>query len=119
MNILAVITGIVIALAFLGAGMAKVTKHEMMVQAAEHLGFSMSHFQLIGAAEIAGAVGVIAGVVSNDLDALGIAAAAGLAIVGVGAVINHLKAGDAPQDAAPPGILAVIAVVHIVATAAS
>lgn len=117
MNIVATVTGVLIALAFLGAGLAKVTKNEKMVEAAEHHGFSISQFQLIGGAELAGAAGVVAGLVSNDLDALGIAAAAGLALVGIGAFATHLKSGDAAKDASPPLVLAALAVLHIVATA--
>ncbi len=119
MNILAAITGVVIALAFLAAGLAKVTKNAQMVEAAEHLGFSITQFQLLGAAEIAGAVGVVVGLVSDDLKPLGIAAAVGLGIVGVGAGVVHLKAGDEPTNAVPPIVLAVLAAVYIVATAAA
>lgn len=119
MNIVAIVTGIVLALAFLAAGLAKVTKQDRMVHTAEHLGFSVTQFQLIGGAEIAGAVGVLAGVVSDDLDALGIAAAAGLVLVGVGAFVTHLRAGDPPKGAARSLVLALVAVLHIVATAAA
>lgn len=117
MNIVAAIVGIVIALAFLAAGLAKVTKNDQMVEAAERLGFSITQFQLLGAAEIAGAVGVVAGIVSDDLEPLGIAAAVGLVIVGIGAGVVHLKAGDEPKAVAPPIVLAMLAVVYIVATA--
>lgn len=119
MNIVAIVTGIALALAFLAAGLAKVTQQNQMVQTAERLGFSATQFQLIGAAEIAGAAGVLAGVVSDDLDPLGIVAAAGLALVGVGAFVTHLKAGDPPKGAARSLVLALVAVLHIVATAAA
>ena len=119
MNIVATVTGIVLVLAFLAAGLAKVTKQDRMVQTAEHLGLSVRQFQLIGAPEIAGAVGVLAGVVSDDLDALGIVGAVGLVLVGVGAFVTHLRAGDPPKGAAPSLVLALVAVLHIVATAAA
>ena len=73
----------------------------------------------IGAAEIAGTVGVVAGIVSDDLAPRGLAAAVGLVLVGLGAGVNYLKAGDEPKTAVLPIVLAVLAVVYIVATAAA
>ena len=119
MNILAAIAGIVIALAFLAAGLAKVTKNVQMVEAAKHLGFSVTQFQLLGAAEIAGAAGVVAGIAVDSFAPLGIAAAVGLAAVGIGAGVVHRKAGDESKAAAPPIVLALLAIIYIVATAAA
>ncbi|WP_040496085.1 DoxX family protein [Ilumatobacter nonamiensis] len=119
MNIVAIVTGILLALAFAFAALPKLTKQDQMVQNADHLGFSTVQFQLIGAAELAGAVGVVVGMLSSDLDAVGIAAAAGLVVVGIGAAVTHLKAGDPPKAAAPSLVLAAVAVLHIIATAAA
>ncbi len=117
MSILTVISGIIVVLAFLAAGLAKITKQGQMVEAADRLAFSTTQFQLIGVAESAGALGVLAGLLSNDFDALGIAAATGLVLVGFGATASHLKAGDDPKDAAGGAVLAVLAIVHIIGTA--
>ena len=118
MQLLAVITGVLVALAFLAAGVAKVTKHGRMVAVAERLGFTTQQFQLIGAAEAIGALGVLAGIIVDDLDALGIAAAGGLVIVGLAATATHLRAGDKPRDSRGGAVLAVIAGVYILATVA-
>ena len=119
MSVLAVVTGLVAALGFLAAGVAKLTKHEQMVVAADRLEFPMSQFQIIGALETAGAVGVVIGLLSDDMDALGIAAAAGLVLVGLGATVTHRRAGDEPKDSAGGAVLASLAIVHILATIAA
>ena len=119
MSLLAIIAGVVAALGFLAAGAAKLTKNEQMVGGADRLEFSMSQFQIIGALEAAGAVGVVLGLLFDDLAALGVASAAGLVLVGFGATATHLKAGDEPKDAAGGSVLAILAIVHILATIAA
>ncbi len=119
MQLLTIISGVLVALAFLAAGTAKVTTHDQMVAAADRLGFTTQQFRLIGAAESAGAVGVLAGVIVDDLDALGIAAAVGLVIVGLAATATHLRAGDEPKDALGGAVLAAVAGVYILATVAA
>ena len=115
MDVVAWIVGLIVAAGFGMAGAAKVTGQQAMLDAADHLGFTNQRFQLIGAAEIAGAAGVVIGLISDDLEGLGIAAAVGLAIVGFGAGVFHRQAGDEPKDMAPALGLGVLAIVFIVA----
>ena len=117
MTALAWITGILLLAGFGMAGMAKITKQQMLVESAEHLGFSISQYQLIGAAEVAGAVGVLVGLLVDDLSVLGLLAAVGLVLVGLGALFFHNRAGDAVKDMAPVAILSVVAILHIIAVA--
>lgn len=79
-------------------GAAKLAALPDMRSRADHLGFSVAGFRAIGALEVAGAVGVVTGL---SWAPLGIAAAAGLVAMMVGAVVSHVRAGDRPVDAAP------------------
>ncbi len=115
MDVLAWITGVILILGFAAAGLAKILRQSAMVQAAGHFGFPVPLFQLIGVAEVAGAIGVLIGLLGVEW--LGIVAAAGLVIVGLGAVFFHLRAGDPPPAYAPAGLLTVVAILYIIALA--
>lgn len=58
----------------------------------ETVGVPMKYFPMLAACELAGAVGLILGIF---FPLLGLAAATGLVIYFVGAVISHLRVGDA------------------------
>ena len=117
MTVLAWITAILLLAGFGMAGVAKITKQQMVLDLAEHLGFTPSQYQLIGIAEAAGAVGVLLGRLVDDLSWLGLLAAIGLALLGLGALFFHTRANDAPKDMMPAAILTLVALVHIVAVA--
>ncbi len=116
MGVLAWITGILLTFGFLASGGMKLTKQKMAVEVAQRLGYS-NLLVPIGAAEVAGAVGVFIGLLSDDkgLEWLGLLGGIGLLITMVGAVIYHLKGGDAPKEAAPAAVLAVLCVVYLAA----
>lgn len=118
MGVLAWITGVLLILGFALAGVSKVTKQARMVDAAGHMGLSVQQFQMIGGLEIAGAVGVLIGLVSEDLRGLGVAGAIGLALVGIGAVVFHVRAGDEPPAFAPAGVLTIVAILAVIGLAA-
>lgn len=119
MDVVAWITGIILIAGFGMAGLAKITGQPMLMEAATHLGFTANHFKLIGAAEVAGAAGVLVGLLSEDLEWLGALAALGLAAMGLGAFFFHRKAGDGPKDSGPALVLAAVAVVHVIALASA
>ncbi len=77
------IVSTVVALAFLAAGTGKLVGAEPMVETFAHFGFGPGFMRFIGAAEVAGAIGVL-------LPRLAPVAAAGLALVMSGAVAQHL-----------------------------
>lgn len=108
MTVLTVILSILLALAFLGAGVAKVTGQQAMVEAAAHTGFSLQNYKVIGGLEILGAVGVLVGL---GVHALGGLAALGLLITMIGAVVVHVRKGDQPKDFAPAAGLGVLSLV--------
>ncbi len=116
MNVLAWITGIVLIAGFGMAGAGKLMGQQMMKDTAKRFGFKDSQFQMLGGAEVAGAAGILVGLFSDgrDLELLGLLAAVGLILVGLGAVFFHRKFGDEPKDFAPALMLAVAAVLYIV-----
>jgi len=64
--------------------------------------------------ELLGAIGLVAGLA---VPAVGVAAAAGLALYFLGAVAYHRRAGDGPRDVGAPVVLAALAVLAAVARA--
>lgn len=105
---LTIILAAVLAVAVLGAGVAKLAGAPFMKHSAAHLGFSWPAYQRIGALEVAGAIGVLVGLVVPLLGAL---AAGCLAVLLVLAAATHLRRGDGLPAAAPAAVLAVLAVV--------
>lgn len=73
----------------------------------DHLGVAPLQWRLIGACELGGVAGVLAGLVWAPI---GIAAAIGLALLSVGAIAFHLRASDSAKDTAPAVIGIALAV---------
>lgn len=76
----------------------------------DHLGVGSAQWRLIGLFELVGVVGVLVGLTWAPI---GVAAAVGLALLALGAVVFHVRASDGIADTAP----AVIGVGLAVATA--
>ncbi len=75
------------------SGRAKLVKDEQIVTIINGtVGVPTSMFPALAAAEFAGAVGLLAGLVYLPL---GVAAALGVVLYFVGAVVSHLRVGDA------------------------
>lgn len=110
MFIVAAILSLVLAGAFAVAGGAKVTAQPVMVSAAQHTGFSLQSFKLIGIAEIAGALGLVVGL---WVAWIGIVAALGLLVTMVSAVAVHARAGDKITGYGPPAALAALTLVTL------
>ena len=106
--VLTIALAVLLAVAVLGAGMAKLAGAPFMKDSAAHLGFTWPAYQRIGALEVAGALGVLAGLV---VPPLGVLAAGCLALLLVLAAATHLRRGDGLLAAAPAAVLAVLAVV--------
>ncbi len=79
-------------------GVAKLRSHPRMQGAARHFGIPWTRYRLIGVAEVAAAAGVLIGLVWHPL---GVAAAVGMALLLVGALVAHRRAGDSLANAAP------------------
>lgn len=108
---LPLVVTLALACAFAGLGSAKIAKTPSMLARADHVGFSAQSYQLIGVAELAGAVGVVTGLAYRPI---GYAAALGLLALLSGAVATHLRRGDGPADLAPAGAFAALAVAYLV-----
>jgi DoxX-like family len=76
----------------------------------DHLGVEPVQWRLIGLLELAGVAGVLVGLVWAPI---GVAAAIGLALLVLGAIVFHVRASDTVADTAP----AVIGLGLAVATA--
>jgi hypothetical protein len=109
-NVALVVIAVLAAAPFVVFGSAKIAKKLEMPQRARHLGFSTSAYQLIGLAELAGAMGLLVGLA---LTPVGIAAACGLLLLVVGAVVAHLRAGDRVSATVPAVISGALALAYL------
>lgn len=98
MSVIVAIASGLLAVVMAVTGILKVVGHESMRDNAEHFGFSMQAFKLLGLAEIAGAIGLIAG---NWWTALGVISALAILLLLVGAAILHLHVDKSVKPAAP------------------
>jgi len=111
MNGARVILAVLLAIAMLGAGAGKVIRSTTMVESARHLGFSTRTYTAIGMLEIASAAGFLLGVWKPVIGAV---AATGVALLLIGAVVFHRRAGDGRKELAPPLVLAALAAITAV-----
>ena len=95
-----------LSLAFLGAGIMKLTGAEEMRQGFENWGYPIIFMYAIGICEVAGAIGLW-------LRRFSFAAKICFLILMAGAVLTHL-AFDTFQDAVPPIILIILTAVTLV-----
>jgi DoxX-like family len=90
---------------------AKLAGHPRMRQSARHFRIPWRHYRLIGVAELAAAAGVLAGLRWHPL---GVAAAVGMAVLLVGALVAHRRAGDHAKEIALAVITLFIAVGYLI-----
>jgi uncharacterized membrane protein YphA (DoxX/SURF4 family) len=81
-----------------------------MRQSAEHFGIPWPRYRLIGAAELAATAGILIGLWWHPL---GLAAAAAMALLLLGAVITHRRAADGGKEMAPALLALAIAYLAI------
>jgi hypothetical protein len=104
-----VVTALLAAL-FAFAGLIKVLGVRQSLAIRDHLGVDPTQWRLIGLLELAGVAGVLVGLTWAPI---GIAAAIGLTLLILGAIVFHVRASDSVADTAP----AVIGLGLAVATA--
>ena len=115
MDVVTVILAVIVALAFFAAGAAKLAGAKQMVDNLdEHLGLSSNMRLLIGGLEVVAAVAIVLGLVTSIFSGLGIAAAIGLVLLMIGAIIFHVRAGDSAQGWGPPAVLGVLSAILVV-----
>ena len=76
----------------------KLTGQPRMRKSAAHFGIPWPRYRLIGAAELAAAAGILSGLWWHPL---GVAAAAGTALLLLGALVTHGRAADSGKEMAP------------------
>ena len=110
MSIAIIVLSALLAVGFLGSGSLKLIGAKQSLQMRDQLRVGAQLWRLVGALEVAGALGLAAGFV---VPALGIAAAVGLALLMVGGIGAHARAQDL-RNAGPAALLLVFAVVTVV-----
>jgi hypothetical protein len=105
-----VIVTALLAVLFTFSSLIKLVGVRQSLAIRDHLGVKPMQWRVIGLLELAGVVGVLAGLA---LAPIGVAAAVGLALLLLGAIIFHVRAADSAADMAP----AVIGLGLAVATA--
>ena len=104
-----IVTALLAAL-FGFASLIKVVGLRQSLAIRDHLGVKPVQWRLIGLLELAGVAGVLVGLARPPI---GVAAAIGLALLVLGAIVFHVRASDSVADTAP----AVIGLGLAVATA--
>ncbi len=112
MNVALIILGGLLAIASIGSGFGKLKKVPQVMQSMEAVGVKPNQVPVLAALEIAGGLGLIAGI---WIAQLGLLAAVCLALYFVGAVFSHLakKHGVAEFGAAFGILLIAIAVSYL------
>jgi uncharacterized membrane protein YphA (DoxX/SURF4 family) len=88
---------------------AKLFGHPKMRHSADRFGIPWDRYRLIGVAELAAAAGVLTGLAWRPA---GLAAAAGLTLLLLGALLTHRRAHDSVADAAPALIALAITIAY-------
>lgn len=101
---------LLLAAACLLPGTAKLTGHPKMRDSAARFGIRWQRYRLIGLAELAAAAGVLIGLWWHPL---GVAAAAGMAVLLSGALITHHRAKDGRKEMAPALVGLIITVAYL------
>ena len=104
------VVAVLLALGLVMSGRAKLVKDEKVTAGLTANGVPLSWFPRLAAAEIAGAVGLLAGLAFRPF---GIAAAIGVVLYFIGAVLTHVRTGDL-KGAPPAAVLLVTGVAALV-----
>ncbi|MDH2904280.1 MAG: DoxX family protein [Actinomycetota bacterium] len=117
MRAVASILSVIVFLTFATTGAQKIIFNTMSSKAAEHLGFTKKMFQLVGLLEVLGALGVLIGLAAKKGSFLALvneAAATGLAVMMIAAVVFHFRKGDGLKGATPALALGAVCLVELV-----
>jgi len=101
---------LLLALACLLPAAGKLTGQPRMRQSAAHFGIPWSRYRLIGLAELAAAAGIVIGLWWHPL---GVAAAAGMAVLLIGALVTHRKAADSVKETVPAVVALLLTLAYL------
>ncbi|WP_229397757.1 DoxX family protein [Micromonospora okii] len=107
---------VILAAVFLSVGLSKLLGQQRTREQMDHIGVSVGLTKILGVLDLAGVVGLIVGLFWPPA---GIAAAVGIVLEMIGAVIYHLRARDPLPVSLMPLLFAVaagaVAVLHVLA----
>jgi hypothetical protein len=109
------VVAIVLGLGLAGSGSAKIRRTERVTTGLTRAGVPLSWFVPLALLDFAGTVGLLIGIAWRPL---GIAAAIGVVLYFIGALIAHVRATD-PKGMPMPAVLLVVAVLALVFGVAS
>ncbi|WP_320064911.1 DoxX family protein [Micromonospora sp. RTGN7] len=105
---------VILAVVFSATGVLKLVGQRRMCEQMDHIGVSAGLTKVVGALELAAVVGLVVGLYWSPA---GIAAAVGLVLQMIGAVVYHLRARDPLSVALMPLLFGVaaaaVAVLHV------
>lgn len=107
MSIVLVVVAALLGLAAAGSAVGKFRKDPRVVESMRSVGVKESQFPILATLELLGAAGLVVGI---WLPLVGLAAAVGLALYFLGAVISHVSVKASAKEAAPAAILMLLAV---------
>ena len=111
MNVSIVLAALV-AVIFTALGAAKILAVPPMQARAAHVGFSVAAYRRIGVLEVAGAAGVLIGLIRPLLGGM---ASVGLLLLLAGALVTHLRNHDGPRELAPAVVCVVLVAGYLAA----
>ena len=95
---------------------AKLSAQPAMQASAAHFGIDWPRYRWIGVAELAAALGVLAGLAWHPV---GVAAATGMAALVIGALVMHGRAGDRAKDMAPALVILLVTIGYLAVAVAA
>jgi uncharacterized membrane protein YphA (DoxX/SURF4 family) len=101
---------LLLAVACVIPGTAKLGGHPRMRASAARFSIARERYRLIGVAEMAAAVGVLAGLQWRPPGRL---AAARLAVLLLGAIYTHVRAGDSARELMPAALALLLGVLYL------
>ena len=108
MNIALVILTALLGLVTTFSAVGKFTMNEKAVEMLHKLGLTDDKIRMLGAIEVAGALGLLIGI---WIPILGLLAAIGFVLYFLGALIMHIRSKDAAKDMAPALVLLVLSII--------
>jgi hypothetical protein len=101
---------LLLATACLVPAAAKLLGHPKMQKSAAHFGIPWRRYRMIGAAELAAAAGILAGLLWHPL---GMAAATGMVVLLIGALATHRRALDSTKEMVPALLTLAITIAYL------
>lgn len=109
MQVASVVLSFLLALVAGFSGLGKLQKKPQIMSSMEHVGVKLNQIPVLAYLELAGALGLLAGLAFVGL---GVLSSSALSLYFVGAVIAHLKVNDGPAGFAPPLVLGLLYAVN-------